>query len=130
MASRKKCKIGNLSKMIESELDNYSVLVGLKMQKTIEEVGKETASKVERTAPKRTGDYSETWVSETVEKGKTKGSVVVHAEKPGYRLAHLLEKGHQNRNGGRTKAYPHIEPAEREAVSKIVREMQKNLGNI
>ncbi len=120
-------KIGNLAKAVEKELGDYGILVGMQMQKVTEQIGEETAERITETAPRKTGKYAKTWVSDTNGNGRTSHSVVVHAEAPGYRLAHLLEKGHQKRNGGRTRAMPHIAPAEQEAADKIVKELRKRL---
>ena len=45
-----------------------------------------------------------------------------------YQLAHLLEKGHAKRGGGRTKAMPHIAPAEENAVKELENDIKKALG--
>ena len=45
-----------------------------------------------------------------------------------YQLTHLLEKGHQTRKGGRTKAFEHIGPVN-DAIGQIaVEQIQKGLG--
>ena len=53
--------------------------------------------------------------------------MVVHAEKPEYALTHLLEKGHQKRSGGRTKAIVHIALAEEAAVDELEKELRKSI---
>ena len=45
-----------------------------------------------------------------------------------YMLAHLLEKGHAKRNGGRTRAIPHIAPAEQAGVQQLESLIRKALG--
>ena len=42
-------------------------------------------------------------------------------------MTHLLEKGHANRDGGRTKAYPHIKPAEEEAVKEALKLIEEGV---
>lgn len=44
-----------------------------------------------------------------------------------YQLTHLLEFGHATRNGGRTKAIPHIRPTEKEYQAKFVEGLEENI---
>ena len=53
--------------------------------------------------------------------------LTVHSPKK-YQLAHLLEKGHAKRGGGRTKAVPHIAPAEESAVKQLESDIKKAIG--
>lgn len=110
-------KIGDLAKTVMKELDDYGVAVGLEVEKVSKEVAEDTAKTLNKTSPKLTGDYAASWTYGTGETKRTKHTMVVHADKPEYALTHLLEKGHQKRGGGRTKAIVHIAPAEEEKIS-------------
>lgn len=63
-------------------------------------------------APVRTGKYQKSITYRTV---RTKDGVEGHiySKRPG--MPHLLEKGHATLGGGRTRAFPHVMPAAREA---------------
>lgn len=119
-------KIGDLAKAVMKELDNYGVAVGLEVEKVSKEVAADTAKMLNKTSPKLTGDYAASWTYGTGET-KRKHTMVVHAEKPEYALTHLLEKGHQKRGGGRTKAIVHIAPAEEAAVDELEKELRTRL---
>ena len=116
-------KIGDLAKAVMKELDDYGVTVGLEVEKVSKEVAEDTAKMLNKTSPKLTGDYAASWTYGT---GETK-RMIVHAEKPEYALTHLLEKGHQKRGGGRTKAIVHIAPAEEAAVDELEKELRTRL---
>ena len=52
--------------------------------------------------------------------------MTVHS-KNRYQLAHLLEKGHAKRGGGRVEAKVHIAPAESYAISQLEDKIVKGL---
>ena len=120
-------KIGNLAREVMKQLDDYGIEVGLEMEKAPKEVAEDTAKMLNKNAPKMTGDYAESWTYGVGETKRTRHTMIVYAEKPEYALSHLLEKGHQNRNGGRTPAIVHIAPAEEAAAEKLKKELIKRL---
>ena len=120
-------KIGDLAKAVMKELDDYGVAVGLEVEKVSKEVAEDTAKILNKTSPKLTGDYAASWTYGTGETKRTKHTMVVYADKPEYALTHLLEKGHQKRGGGRTKAIVHIAPAEEETVDELEKELRMRL---
>lgn len=52
-------------------------------------------------------------------------TAIIHNTTPG--LPHLLEKGHANRDGGRTPGRVHIAPVEEELVKLFPRELEEKL---
>lgn len=120
-------KIGNLAREVMKQLDNYGIEVGLEVEKVSADVAKDTAKMLNKDSPKLTGDYAASWTYGVGETKRTRHTMIVHAENPEYALTHLLEKGHQNRNGGRTKAVVHIAPVEETAAEELERELRKRL---
>lgn len=117
--------IGKMADAIMKELEKYADVTTEEMKALAKEVGKETAEKLQRTSPKATGDYAKRWTS-TV-RAESANSITVSAHDKKYQISHLLEKGHQNRNGGRTPAIVHIAPAEEAAAEELEKELRKRL---
>ena len=60
------------------------------------------AGQIKTGAPSRTGRYKESWVATKQSESSQSLQMVVHS-KNRYQLAHLLEKGHAKRGGGRVE---------------------------
>lgn len=113
-------KYTQLANEIISAVGEYTdeVEEGLKEAKI--KVSKKTVQRLKKTSPKRFGEYAKAW--RVTEVGTAQ---VIHVAAPHYRRAHLLEKGHAKRGGGRVSGQPHIAPAEEEAIKDYEREVEK-----
>ena len=85
-----------------------------------------TKKKIQADAPVKTGKYKKSWAVKTTKENSNAMEVTVHSRNR-YRLAHLLEFGHAKRGGGRTRAFPHIAPAEAAAAELLEKEVEKAL---
>lgn len=113
-------QIENLAKSIENELSSYSQEVADEIKKVVVEIGKETAMEIKAAAKEKFNgtEYARGWTSKVAHEDRENIRVTVY-NRTQPELTHLLENGHATRNGGRTKARPHIRPAEKAAVKKL-----------
>ena len=116
-----KIDIDGLAAEVMRELEKYQDTTYEAMEKAVKETEKETVEELKDTSPKQTGDYAKNWgAKKNVEfSGSSRFGMTVCVKKPEYRLTHLLEKGHQSRNGGRVPGQPHIKKAEEHAIKKL-----------
>ena len=117
--------IGNMAAEIMRELERYEEATADNVKTVAKEVGKETAKKLQGTSPERSGEYEKGWKATVRSEKANSIDIVIHDKK--YQITHLLEKGHQNRDGGRTPAIVHIAPAEEEAEDRLEKELMKRL---
>ena len=96
---------------------------GLKEYATLASTDKE---QIQSGAPSRTGRYKESWVATKQSESSQSLQMVVHS-KNRYQLAHLLEKGHAKRGGGRVAGRPHIAPAEQAGIEQLQSLIEKAL---
>lgn len=123
-------RLDDLADEIEEMLVGYAENITQGITVAGYEAAKECRKALKQTSPKQHGDYSKSWVI-SKQKGRPGEPMryIVH-NREHYRLTHLLEKGHAKRGGGRTRAIPHIAPAEEAAKEKFVQDVEEVLrGN-
>lgn len=120
-------QIDNLASEVMKGLMEYKDLVTSDMKVAVRKAGRSVKKDIQANAPKKTGAYSKSWKVSTTKETSESLELTVHSPKK-YQLAHLLEKGHAKRGGGRTKAVTHIAPAEESAVKQLESDIKKAIG--
>ena len=116
-----------LESAVNEILDDYKEDLDKDNDKNVESAGKRAAKLLREQSPKRTGAYAKSWKQKTEGKGSKLIPTIstVHNVKH-YRLTHLLEFGHANKNGGRTPAYPHIKKVEEQVAEEFYQDEKKS----
>ena len=117
-------EIEKLAKTVTDTLSEYSVEVFADVKEAVKEVSKECLSEIKKNAPKSSGDYKKGWRLKTEYDRKNDTRVIIY-NKTTYQLTHLLEHGHAKAGGGRVEGKPHIAPAEKNAVEKLVKRVEE-----
>lgn len=110
--------IDNLADEIMKGLTEYADLAESEMKKAVKKTATSVKKEISANAPKRTGKYAKSWTTKKTKENSHTLEMTVHS-KNRYQLAHLLEKGHAKRNGGRVNGKPHIAPAEEKGVQML-----------
>lgn len=120
-----KVSVNQLADAITQAVREYTEDVTAAIGKATDETADKVLRDVKAAAP-GTGRYRAGFAKNNQSTSSNRRYVVWN--KKYYNLVHLLEKGHATRNGGKTRAFPHMAPAERahvyeyeERVKKIIR---------
>lgn len=110
--------IDNLADDIMAGLQEYAQLADDAMKTAVKKTAASVKKEISANAPKDTGAYGKSWTAKKTKESSHSLEMTVHS-KNRYRLAHLLEKGHAKRGGGRVSGKPHIAPAEEKGVQLL-----------
>ena len=121
-----KVRIDQMADEIMKGLTEYADLATDEMKSAVNKAGKTVRDEIKANAPKKTGQYAASWTAKTTLETDHSLHLTVHSPKK-YQLAHLLEHGHAKRGGGRTKAQPHIAPAEAVGIEQLEAEIERAL---
>ena len=121
-----RCTVSQMADVIMEGMEEYARRAAEDMKKAVKKAGAEVKKDIQAGAPVKTGAYKKSWTVKTTKNTADAMEVVVHSRNR-YQLAHLLEFGHALRKGGRTRAFPHIAPAEERAAQTLEREVEKAL---
>ena len=119
--------IDNMAAKIMKGLTEYADLANESMKKAVKKTATEVKKEISANAPKDTGAYAKSWAVKKTKENSHSLEMTVHS-KNRYQLAHLLEKGHAKRGGGRVAGKAHISPAEEIGVQlfeKLIEEALK-----
>jgi hypothetical protein len=119
-------KVDQLASAIMEGLTEYADLATDDMKAAVRKAGNFARKDIQANAPVDSGAYKKSWATKTTKENANSLEITVYS-KNRYQLAHLLEFGHAKRNGGRTRAFSHIAPAESAAVKLLESEVQKSL---
>ena len=139
MSNSNKVSIENLSAAIMKQLTEYKDDIEEDVKVVADKNAKEARDELKQISPKADrnvilrggttvvkGSYSKSWTVRNGKKAKDIYSKIVH-NRDHYRLTHLLEFGHANRDGSRTKAIPHIRKTEDKYREKFIKELEDRI---
>ena len=119
--------IDKLLSTIDLTMNDYAAGVDACLVIASDKAGESAENELHRTSPARTGDYRKSWTyqEKEIRRGKSFRTEMVVYNAKFYRLTHLLEKSHRivNKYGeyGKTKAQPHIAPAQKNAEATFLK---------
>ena len=114
--------VEEMGNIIQQEFEDYVQNTADDVKKLVEKVANDVTEEIKKNAPVDTGKYKKSWKATKTKDGALSTEYTIHSVGH-YRLTHLLEFGHALRNGGRTRAFPHISKGEALAI----RELQKGV---
>lgn len=112
--------IGRMADTVVAMLAEYKDLTNEVLASAVKKTVSETVARLKTDpTPKQTGGYRKSWRKRVTVRPSGSIQAVVYSKMP--HLTHLLEFGHAKvgKKGGRTKAIPHIKPAEEFAVQRV-----------
>lgn len=132
--SYRKCTPEEFEAALDGVLTEYANDITTGFKKAVDIVGDEVNQTIKDhiTFKQHSGDYVKSFrVAKTYEDvfGKKK---TWYVKAPHYRLTHILENGHALRQGGRTRAFPHIKYGQEIAEARMTQlsgEAVKNAGH-
>jgi len=129
----KTIKVDEMAETISRMMADWSQDVADAVKEAVTEVAKDTVSDLRQNSPVRKGKgggkYARGWTTiVTAEDRYGKKETVYNRSQ--YRITHLLEFGHAKVNGGRVRAIPHIEPAERRAIESLEEKVRQKINDV
>ena len=123
-------KVDDLASQLAKNINEFMGATDDIVEESIEEIAQK-ATEITRSAgdyKDRSGKYRRSIKHEKVKRKDHEFKATIYSRDPDYRLTHLLEFGHQTKNGGRTKAYPHFAKGEQYAEDELVTTIKRKIG--
>lgn len=122
----KKTNLENLDEELAEQLSIYAQEVTERVNAASENAVKKLAQRTKATAPVGIrGSYRKNITSGVKEKTNRGNTYAWYVKAPDARLTHLLVKGHETRNGRRTKPNPFLQDALDEVLPEYEKEVEE-----
>lgn len=121
--------VDKLAAELASTLAAYTGEIAEEVKEAVDITAQELLDNIRADAPKRTGKYKKAMDVKTISENTYERKKLWYVKSPHYRLQHLLERGHALRNGGRSKAFPHIEKNEEKARAAFEERVERIVKN-
>lgn len=126
---------GSIEKGLHNIFEDYTEEVQESIQKACRKCAQNTAQNIKENISKagiksKRGKYKKSWKvkrTDGADYDYYTDAYIVHSEQ--HQLTHLLEHGHALPQGGRSKAYPHIAPAEEKAKEELPKLIEEHIKN-
>lgn len=128
MALGIKIRVDDLTSAIMDELETYTRSVVDGMNEVGDRVSKAGVKLLRQLSPKKRGKYAKGWRVKKEEAFLKPTQYILHNQTH-YSLAHLLEKGHAKRTGGRVGGKTHIAPVEDEMIDQYTKGVEEVIKN-
>lgn len=123
-----KVQVDQLANEILKTLTDFHDMTNKELKSIAEETSEEVKNEISNTSPVgATKKYSKSWRIKKLRENANLILFVVHSRR--YQLTHLLEFGHAKRNGGRTRAIPHIASAEQKGIESFEKKLKARIEN-
>ena len=114
----------NPSKAVAMVLEEYQESVIETVQRVTNEVAKEGLKKIKSESSSHGWvGYAPGWSKKVTVNRMGASAIIYNGKYPG--LVHLLEKGHALRQGGRSRAFPHVAPVEEWMNSELQKRIKE-----
>lgn len=126
----KTIEASELQKAVMDYLEDYKEDIDEDVIEVVDEVTKQAKDELKQTSPRGKGSRNNPYYRGWAIKLSKKRTGVYHKviwNKTNYQLTHLLEFSHATRNGGRTRAIPHIRPIEEKYNVEFVDKLEKKI---
>lgn len=122
--SDRRVRVEGMAEAIEQSMAEYAALSNEVMKECVADVSKSVKKDIQENAPVKSGRYKKSWTAAKRQENANALTMVVHSRNR-YQIAHLLERGHVKRGGGRVQAIPHIAPAEQRGAEELASKIER-----